>query len=70
MRDKIIDRVVDRIIDAYDGVSGVQKRFGYTEPMGVYNWRSRGIPKSLIAEIYVDTNIPIRTLQSACRATR
>jgi len=54
--------IVDRVIDAYGGVKAVQKRFGYSEPMGVYNWRSRGLPRSLIAEIHIDTKIDISEL--------
>ncbi len=56
--------IVDEVIDAYGGVDKVQKRFNYSEPMGVYNWRSRGLPKSLIAEIHIDTGIDIQRLQS------
>lgn len=54
--------IVDQVIDAYGGVKEVQKRFGYSEPMGVYNWRSRGLPRSLIAEIHMDTKIDIAEL--------
>jgi len=60
--------VVDEIITAYGGVSKVQERFGYSEPMGVYNWRSRGVPKSLIADIHVDTGIKIATLQQGVKS--
>ncbi|MDX1489710.1 MAG: hypothetical protein R3332_00335 [Pseudohongiellaceae bacterium] len=55
--------VIEEVIKAYGGISAVQKRFGYTEPMGVYNWRSRGIPKSLLAEIHVDTGIDVHRLK-------
>mgnify|MGYP006136974925 CR=1 FL=1 len=55
--------IVDEVIAAYGGVRAVQDRFGYKEPMAVYNWRSRGLPKSLIAEIHVDTGIEIKRLQ-------
>jgi hypothetical protein len=55
--------IVEEVISAYGGVAKVQARFGYSERMAVYNWRSRGIPKSLIAEIHVDTRIPIKRLQ-------
>ena len=54
--------VIEEVIKAYGGISSVQKRFGYTEPMGVYNWRFRGIPKSLVAEIHVDTGIDIQRI--------
>lgn len=55
--------IVDRVIDAYGGVRKVQVRFGYAEPMAVYNWRSRGLPRYLLAEIHIDTQIPIAELQ-------
>ncbi len=54
--------IVDKVINAYGGVKAVQERFGYTKPMGVYNWRSRGLPRSLIAEIHLDTKIDISEL--------
>ena len=54
--------ITEQIIDIYGGVKAVQARFNYTEPMAVYNWRSRGIPKSLIAEIHLDTGIPMQHL--------
>ena len=54
--------IIEEIIDQYGGVKAVQARFSYTEPMAVYNWRSRGIPKSLIAEIHLDTGIEMQRL--------
>lgn len=62
-----MNEVINEIISAYGGVAEVQKRFSYSEPMGVYNWRSRGVPKSLIAEIHVDTGIPISRLQQGLK---
>lgn len=62
-----INQVVDQIIAAYEGVENVQLRFGYTEPMGVYNWRSRGVPKSLVADIHLDTGIPITRIQEGVK---
>lgn len=59
--------VIDEIISAYGGVADVQKRFNYSEPMGVYNWRSRGIPKSLLADIHLDTGISIERLKEATK---
>ena len=59
--------VVNEVITAYGGVKQVQARFKYTEPMAVYNWRSRGIPKGLLAEIHLDTNIPIIRLQQGVK---
>jgi len=54
--------IIEEIIAQYGGVKAVQTRFSYTEPMAVYNWRSRGIPKSLIAEIHLDTGIEMQRL--------
>ena len=55
-------KLIDEIITAYGDVKAVQQRFGYSEPMGVYNWRFRGIPKKLIAEIHIDTGIELERL--------
>lgn len=65
---EIAKEVVEEVIAAYGGVPAVQQRFGYKEPMAVYNWRSRGLPKSLIADIHVDTKIDIQRLQKGVRA--
>lgn len=59
--------VVNEVISAYGGIKEVQARFNYTEPMAVYNWRARGVPKALLAEIHIDTNIPIRRLQQGLK---
>ena len=66
----VVNAVVDEVIAAYNGVPNVQERFGYTEPMGVYNWRSRGIPRTLIADIHVDTGISIERLQSGAKSAK
>jgi len=58
-----MNEIVEQVISAYGGVPGVQERFGYKHPMAVYNWRSRGIPKSLLADIHVDTGIEIERLK-------
>lgn len=58
-----MNEIVEQVIIAYGGISGVQRRFGYTSPMAVYNWRARGLPRSLLADIYIDTNIPIDRLR-------
>lgn len=55
--------IVEEVIAAYGGVAAVQKRFGYSEPMGVYNWRSRGLPRALVADIHLDTGIDIKRLR-------
>ena len=60
--------VVDQVIGAYGGIPGAQERFGYTEPMGVYNWRFRGLPRSLIADIHIDTGIEISVLLTAVKS--
>ena len=57
--------VVDEVIDAYGNVAAVQERFNYKKPMGVYNWRSRGIPKALIADIHIDTGISVERLKNS-----
>jgi len=58
-----MNEIVEEVISAYGGVHGVQERFGYKHPMAVYNWRSRGIPKSLLADIHLDTSIEIDRLK-------
>ena len=55
-------KLVNEIITAYGDVKAVQQRFGYKQPMGVYNWGFRGIPKKLIAEIHIDTGIELERL--------
>lgn len=59
----IVNQIVDEVINAYGGVPRVQERFGYSRPMGVYNWRSRGLPRSLLADIHQDTGICIDRLK-------
>jgi hypothetical protein len=66
----VVNAVVDEVIEAYKGIPKVQERFGYTEPMGVYNWRSRGIPRALIADIHVDTGISIERLQAGVKSVK
>lgn len=61
---KSTNQVVEEVIAAYGGVKSTQERFGYSEPMAVYNWRSRGIPVSLLADIYADTGIPLDRLKA------
>lgn len=57
--------IVDQVIDAYEGIPNVMNRFNYKHSMGVYIWKRRGIPKSLLADIHIDTGIPLKTLQKA-----
>ena len=61
----IIERikVVEEVIAAYGGVSATQVKLGYKHPMAVYNWRVRGLPQKLIADIYQHTKIPIERLK-------
>lgn len=59
--------VIEEVITAYGGISGTQARFNYKEPMAVYNWRSRGIPRSLIADIHADTGISISRLKAGAK---
>lgn len=56
--------IVEKVIKAYGSVKAVQERFGYKDPMGVYHWRNRGIPKAHIADIYMDTGIAIELLKA------
>lgn len=57
--------IADEVIEAYGGVKSVQKRFGYKDPMGVYQWRSRGIPKDKLIDIHLDTGIELARLQES-----
>lgn len=57
--------IIEEIITAYGGVAGTQSRFKYKNPMAVYNWRARGIPRALIADIHTDTGISIPRLKQA-----
>lgn len=59
--------IIEQVIFAYGGIQKTKERFGYGSPMAVYNWRARGLPKALIAEIYLDTKIPIERLMSATK---
>ena len=58
-----MNEIVEEVIAAYGGVAETQKRLGYKHPMAVYNWRVRGLPQKLIADIYQDTKIPIERLK-------
>jgi hypothetical protein len=66
----VVDKVIDEVIGAYDGVPNVQARFKYKDPMGVYNWRSRGIPKAFVADIHLDTGIAIERLLEGVKAPK
>jgi hypothetical protein len=54
--------IIDEVIKSYGDVKAVQVRFGYSAPMGVYNWRTRGIPKDKIVDIHLDTGIDLKKL--------
>lgn len=54
--------IVQEVIDAYGGIKAVQEAFGYTEPMAVYNWRRRGIPRDKIEAVHKKTGIPVERL--------
>lgn len=56
--------IVEEVIHAYGGIKAVQQRFGYKDRMGVYCWRTRGIPRKLIADIHLDTGIDIKRLNN------
>ena len=54
--------IVEEVIQALGGVEAARQRYGYSERMGVYNWRSRGIPKRLLIDIHLATGIPLDRL--------
>lgn len=60
--------VINRVIAAYGGVKGAQKRFKYTSPVAVNNWKTRGLPGRLLVDIHLDTDIPLRKLKAATGA--
>lgn len=68
MKNTKLKEIVNEVIDAYGGVSKTQRRFGFKEPMAVYNWRARGIPVRLIADIHSDTGISIDRLKAGSSA--
>jgi len=63
-----MEEIVNEIIEAYGGVPGVMARFEYMQPMAVYNWRIRGVPLYLIADIHVDTGIPISKIKEGSKS--
>lgn len=56
--------IFEEIVKSYGDVKTVQARFGYTSPMAVYNWRSRGIPKDKLIDIHHDTGIDLKKLNA------
>lgn len=54
--------IVDEVISKYGGVKAVQVAFGYKQPMAVYNWRTRGIPKDKLIDIHLRTGIELSRL--------
>jgi len=60
--------LADEVINKYGGVQAVQARFGYKQPMAVYNWRIRGLPKDKLIDIHQDTGIPLDRLNGKSRA--
>jgi hypothetical protein len=65
-----IDDIVEEVITAYGGIANTQSRFKYKDPMAVYNWRSRGIPRALIPNIHIDTGICLNRLMSSTGKSR
>lgn len=61
--------IADEVIDRYGGVKAVQERFGYSTPMAVYNWRSRGIPKGKLIDIHLDTGLSLEKLRGVEAST-
>lgn len=56
--------IVERVIDSYGGIKAVQKRFKYTSPVAVYQWKTRGIPKDKIVDIHLETGLPLKQLNN------
>ena len=56
-------KIIDQVIEACGGVEKTQKHFKYSNPTAIYNWRTRGLPRHLIADIYLKTGIPIKRLK-------
>lgn len=56
-------QVVDNVIEAYGGIAAIKTRFGYKSDMAVYQWRWRGLPRSLLLDIHVDTGIDLHRLR-------
>lgn len=54
--------VAEQVIKHYGGLKATAERFGYTTVEGVRLWKSRGVPKKFLLEIYNDTNIPVKKL--------
>jgi hypothetical protein len=55
--------LVNEVIRKYGGAKGVKERFNYSTIEAVYMWRTRGkLPKSKLAEIHLDTGIPLSKL--------
>lgn len=60
-------QIIEEVIKKYGGVKGAQNRFNYSTPMSIYNWRIRGLPKSRLVDIYLETGIPIDRLKAATK---
>lgn len=56
--------IFEEIVKSYGNVKSIQARFGYTSPMAVYNWRTRGIPKDKLIDIHNDTGIDLQKLNT------
>lgn len=57
--------VVEEVIEKLGGVKAAQAHFNYTEPMAIYNWRSRGLPYHLLIDIHQATGIPLDRLKNS-----
>lgn len=62
--------VVELVIEQFGGVDKAQNLLGYSERMGVYNWRLRGLPLRRVAEIHMHTQISIDCLLEGVAGAR
>ena len=65
-----MNEIVDKVIEFYGGAEKASTRFGYSNSMGVYHWKKRGIPTHLLVSIHNDTGIALDILQLATKKKR
>ena len=65
-----VTAIVERVIKSYNGIKPIQERFGFTAGAAISNWKTRGLPEACVAQIHIDTNIPVRTLMLAVKNPR
>lgn len=57
-----MEKLYREIMKKYGNPVEAAKALGYKDAATVRMWRIRGIPKSRIAEIHLDTGIPLKRL--------